>query len=77
MVYSFSAINLFLATFLPSTFITHLEREPELMVHIALALFSYSTLSIGALYALQLAWLDYKLKKKKGLSINPNLGFVA
>ncbi|MCK6262332.1 inner membrane protein YpjD [Vibrio sp. ZSDE26] len=73
VVYSFSAINLLAATFLSSTFITHLENEPKLLVHISLALFSYSTLSIGALYALQLAWLDHKLKAKKALAINPNL----
>ncbi|MCV5648491.1 cytochrome c biogenesis protein CcsA, partial [Escherichia coli] len=30
-------------------------------------------LTIGALYALQLAWLDHKLKAKKSLAINPNL----
>lgn len=73
VVYGFAAVNLALAAFMPSTFITHMENNPKLMVHISLALFSYSTLSIGALYALQLAWLDYKLKKKKGLSINPYL----
>ncbi|WP_200856845.1 cytochrome c biogenesis protein CcsA, partial [Klebsiella pneumoniae] len=54
-------------------FITHLESDPKLLLHISLALFSYSTLSIGALYALQLAWLDHKLKSKKVSSINPNL----
>ncbi|WP_070962244.1 cytochrome C assembly family protein [Vibrio sonorensis] len=73
VIYSFSAINLSAATFLPTTFITHLENDPKLLVHISLALFSYSTLSIGALYALQLAWLDLKLKAKKALVINPNL----
>ncbi|MDC0609253.1 inner membrane protein YpjD [Vibrio sp.] len=73
VVYSFSAINLAAATFLPGTFITHLEHRPELLVHIALALSAYATLMIGALYALQLAWLDHKLKKKKALAINPNL----
>ncbi|GAA5646997.1 MULTISPECIES: cytochrome C assembly family protein [Vibrio] len=73
VVYSFAAINLSAATFLPSTFITHLETNPKLLIHISLALFSYSTLTIGALYALQLAWLDYKLKSKKALAINPNL----
>lgn len=73
VVYSFSAINLSAAAFLPSTFITHLEQDPKLLIHISLALFSYSTLSIGALYALQLAWLDHKLKAKKALAINPNL----
>jgi len=72
IVYSFSAINLSAATFLPGTFITHLEHNPELLIHIALALSSYATLMIGALYALQLAWLDHKLKKKLALAINPN-----
>lgn len=73
VVYCFAAINLSAAAFLPSTFITHLEQDPKLLIHISLALFSYSTLTIGALYALQLTWLDHKLKSKKALSINPNL----
>ncbi|MBP1038962.1 inner membrane protein YpjD [Serratia fonticola] len=65
IVYSFAMINLAFASFLPGEFITHLEASPELMVHIGLALFSYSTLIIATLYALQLAWLDYLLKHKK------------
>lgn len=73
VVYSFAAINLSAAAFLPSTFIKHLENDPKLLIHISFALFSYATLSIGALYALQLAWLDHKLKTKKSLAINPNL----
>lgn len=73
VVYSFSAINLLAATFLPSSFITHFETQPYLMMHISIALFAYSTLSIGALYAIQLAWLDHKLKNKMALAINPNL----
>lgn len=73
VVYSFAALNLMAAAFLPSTFITHLEQDPKLLIHISFALFSYSTLTIGALYALQLAWLDHKLKTKKALAINPNL----
>ncbi|NVD05673.1 inner membrane protein YpjD [Vibrio sp. JPW-9-11-11] len=73
VVYSFAAINLVAAVVLPSTFITHLEQDPKLLIHISFALFSYSTLTIGALYALQLAWLDHKLKAKKAMAINPNL----
>lgn len=73
VVYGFSGINLLAASFLPGTFITHLENDPKLLIHITLALFAYSTLSIGALYALQLAWLDTKLKKKKSLVMNPNV----
>lgn len=73
VIYSFAAINLLAATFLPSTFLTHFAGKVELLVHITIALFAYSTLSIGALYALQLAWLDHKLKTKKSLTMNPNL----
>ncbi len=73
VVYSFSAINLAAATFIPSTFMTHFEDKVALLFHITIALFSYSTLTIGALFALQLAWLDHKLKAKKSLAINPNL----
>ncbi|MDR9827222.1 cytochrome c biogenesis protein CcsA [Vibrio sp. FNV 38] len=73
VAYGFAIINLLGSAFLPGSFITHLEHTPVLLVHISLALFAYSTLTIGALYALQLAWLDQKLKKKKALAINPNL----
>lgn len=65
IVYSFAMINLAFASFMPGEFITHLEASPELMAHIGLALFSYATLIIAILYALQLAWLDYLLKNKK------------
>jgi len=57
---------------LPGGFITHLEAHPQILLHISLALFAYSTLMIATLYAIQLAWLDYKLKHKK-LAFNPNL----
>lgn len=73
VAYGFAIINLLASAFLPGSFITHLEHAPSLLIHISLALFAYSTLTIGALYALQLAWLDQKLKKKKALAINPNL----
>ncbi len=72
VIYSFAALNLTAAALLPGAFITHLESHPEVLLHISLALFAYSTLMIGTLYAIQLAWLDYKLKHKK-LSINPNM----
>src|SRR5699024_12749671 len=58
-------INLALATFMPNEYITHLEATPGMLVHIGLSLFSYATLIIAALYALQLAWIDYQLKNKK------------
>lgn len=65
IVYCFSIINLALASFTPWEFILHLEGSPTLLAHIVLALFSYATLIIAALYAAQLAWIDYRLKHKK------------
>ncbi len=65
IVYAFALINLALATFMPNEFITHLEATPGMMIHIGLALFAYATLIIAALYALQLAWIDFQLKNKK------------
>lgn len=50
---------------MPGEFITHLESSPKLTAYISLALFSYATLIIAMLYALQVAWLDYLLKNKK------------
>ena len=65
VVYSFALINLAFATFVPNAFITHLETTPGMMIHIGLALFAYATLIIAALYALQLAWIDWLLKTKR------------
>lgn len=68
IVYSFAMINLAFASLFPGEFITHLEGTPTLFFHIGLALLGYATLIIAALYALQLAWLDYLLKHKKLVS---------
>ena len=65
IVYTFALINLAFATFMPNAFITHLETTPGMLVHIGLSLFAYATLIIAALYALQLAWIDYQLKNKR------------
>lgn len=65
IVYAFALINLALASFMPNEYITHLEKTPGMMVHIGLSLFAYATLIIAALYALQLAWIDYQLKHKR------------
>lgn len=49
---------------MPNEFITHTEATPGMLVHIGLSLFSYATLIIAALYAMQLARIDYQLKNK-------------
>lgn len=65
IIYSFAVINLILATFMPGEFITHLEASVPLFIHIGMALLSYATLMIAALYALQLGWMDHQLKMKR------------
>lgn len=65
IVYTFALINLAFAIFVPNEYITHLEATPGMLVHIGLSLFSYATLIIAAMYALQLAWIDYQLKNKR------------
>lgn len=64
IVYSFAMINLAFASFMPGEFITT-RSQPGTDGAYRLALFSYATLIIAALYALQLAWLDYLLKNKR------------
>ncbi|MFV9997456.1 MAG: inner membrane protein YpjD [Arsenophonus endosymbiont of Dermacentor nuttalli] len=72
IVYSLSIINLLLATIMPSEFITHLGTSIITFIHIGLALLGYAILIIAALYALQLALLDYQLKNKK-LTFTPDM----
>lgn len=65
VVYGFSALLIVADTLIPSRYITHLENHPQLLLHIGLALLAYSVLSIASLFALQLAYLDYRLKSRK------------
>lgn len=72
IVYSFAIINLMLSTIMPGEFITHLEASVPLFIHIGLALLSYATLLIAALYAFQVALIDYQLKNKT-LKFSPDM----
>ncbi|MFD2178628.1 cytochrome C assembly family protein [Veronia pacifica] len=73
VMYSFSAINLGIASLMPGEITTQLEAHPQQLIHISLALFANAILIIATLYSLQLAWLDYQLKQKNKLVMNPNL----
>jgi ABC-type uncharacterized transport system permease subunit len=65
IVYAFTIINFIAVTYLPSHFVTHLETHPQVGAHIIFALLAYSTMSIASLFALQLAYLDHRLKNHK------------
>ncbi|MBY6188104.1 cytochrome c biogenesis protein CcsA [Marinobacter hydrocarbonoclasticus] len=57
---------------LPPKYITHFEAEPMVLIHVVLALLSYAVLLLAALYALQLAGIDRRLKQRQ-LMLNPSL----
>ncbi len=65
VVYGFSVINFITMSYLPSHYITHLETHPQVGAHIIFALLAYSILTIASLFAIQLAYLDYRLKQHK------------
>lgn len=65
IVYGFNIINFIAVAYLPSHYITHLEVNPQIGSHIILALLAYAMMIIASLFALQLAYVNYRLKKHK------------
>ncbi len=65
VVYACSVISVALLWLVPPEYIIHFEKNPEVLTHIVLSLMAYSALMIAALYAIQLAVIQSKLKKKQ------------
>lgn len=65
IVYGFNIINFIAVSYLPSHFVTHLEHNPAVGSHIIFALLAYSVLAMASLFALQLAYIDHRLKAHK------------
>lgn len=65
IVYGFNILNFFAVAYLPSHYVTHLEHNPQVGSHIIYALLAYSVLTIASLFALQLAYIDHRLKTHK------------
>ncbi|GGB74460.1 cytochrome c biogenesis protein CcsA [Shewanella inventionis] len=65
VVYACSVLSVALLWLLPPQFITHFELHPEILAHVVLSLMAYSALMIAALYAIQLSFIQSKLKKKQ------------
>lgn len=72
VVYACSIISVALLWLVPPEYITHFEVHPDVLVHVVLSLMAYSALMIAALYAIQLAIIQNKLKSKK-LIMNPSM----
>ena len=72
IIYAFSIVNLIFATFLPRHLIHLLNQNTSMLFHIGLSIFTYAICFIATLYAIQIAWIDKKLKNRK-LNFSPML----
>ncbi|MBV6539941.1 cytochrome c biogenesis protein CcsA [Ursidibacter maritimus] len=67
IIYAMGIVHLVLSTFVEGSFIKQIAENTGLMLHLAIAIFSYALFSIALLYAFQLKWLDSRLKRKKNV----------
>jgi ABC-type uncharacterized transport system permease subunit len=71
MVYSFSGLLLLALWFIPDLNMIAIDPSKLLLVsHITLALLSYCILVIATLYAIQVEYINYKLKTKNLMAVN-------
>ncbi len=73
LVSLFSALILVAGLLLPEQMLVHIELQPSLLIHISLAIFAYGILSIALLYALQLAFINHRLKHGANLLLHSSL----
>ncbi|QLB21046.1 ABC transporter permease [Vespertiliibacter pulmonis] len=65
IIYLLGIITVVLSTFLEGSLIKQLSENTGLMWHLATAIFSYGLFFIALLYAIQLRWLNGRLKSKR------------
>ncbi|TDF39887.1 inner membrane protein YpjD [Alteromonadaceae bacterium M269] len=65
VVYGFAGLVILLKIFVPDIYMMQISLNPSLVVHITLALLAYGCLMIALLYALQLGYINSRLKAKQ------------
>lgn len=65
IIYVLGIVSVILSCFVTGNFVKQLAEDVGLMCHLAMAIFSYALFFIALLYAVQLKWLDSRLKAKK------------
>ncbi|MFT4939839.1 MAG: ABC-type uncharacterized transport system permease subunit [Paraglaciecola sp.] len=73
VVFGFTSIVVLLNSIVPDSHIMHINVQPALLVHISLALFAYACLGIALLYAMQLSYINMRLKEKKASLLHSSL----
>ena len=61
VVYSFTGLIVLLSGLIPSAHVVQININPNLLIHISLALFAYSVFDIASLYAVQLSYINFCL----------------
>lgn len=70
-LYLLAAVSLVPALLVEADYITHIEAHPAVLLHIGLSLSAYSIMLLAALFALEVAVIDYRLKNY--LALHPLL----
>ncbi|MBC3766719.1 cytochrome C assembly family protein [Neptunicella marina] len=73
MVYGFSAMVILIQWLLPTHHVMYVQMEPALISHITIALLAYGCLVIAFLYALQLSYINYRLKHRQASLLHSSL----
>ncbi|WP_293748157.1 cytochrome c biogenesis protein CcsA [uncultured Paraglaciecola sp.] len=73
VVYSFTGLVVLLGGMLPSAHMMQISIQPNLLIHISLALFAYACLAIASLYAVQLSYINLRLKEKNASLLHSSL----
>lgn len=73
VVFGFTAIVVMLAPLLTDMHVMHYNIQPAVLIHVGLALMAYACLSIAFLYAMQLAYINIRLKEKRASLLHSSL----
>jgi ABC-type uncharacterized transport system permease subunit len=73
VVYSFTGLIVLLSGLIPSAHVIQVSVQPNLLIHISLALFAYACLAIASLYAVQLSYINFRLKEKNASLLHSSL----
>ncbi|MCK3655501.1 ABC transporter permease [Pasteurellaceae bacterium Macca] len=65
IIYAIAIVCVAVASFVEGSVIKQLAENIGLLFHLTIAIFSYALFFIALLYAIQLKWLDHKLKNKQ------------
>ena len=73
VAFGFSALMVLLGALFPDSHIMHYDIHPALIIHITLALLAYACLIIAFLYAIQLSYINLRLKSKNASLLHSSL----